>query len=220
MFAGHVGAGLALASVERRVNAGAFVGAALLLDLVLWPLVLLGWETVSVPQDFAASHQLHFVFPYSHGLFAALAWSALAAALAWLGLRRLTSAARSRAALAVAAAVFSHWLLDALVHRPQLPLAGAGSPAVGLGLWDRMELALWIEAAIAVGGLGWFVAGSGWARRRAVALVALGLLVLAFTVVGMTLAPPPPSAQALALSSWLTLIVVTALVWWAGRAGR
>jgi hypothetical protein len=43
MFAGHVGAALVLASVERRVNVGAFITAALLLDILLWILVLIGW---------------------------------------------------------------------------------------------------------------------------------------------------------------------------------
>jgi len=220
LFAGHVGAGLALARVERRINPGVFVGAALLLDLVLWPFVLLRWESVAIPADFADTRQLLFAFPYSHGLAAALAWSALAGAAGWVALRRLPGAASSRAAIALAAAAFSHWLLDALVHRPELPLAGAASPRVGLGLWDDMMAALLLEAVVAVGGVWLFIAGCAWPRRRAIALVVLGLLVLGFTVVGMTLAPPPPSAHALAVSSWVTLILVTALVWWIGRDGQ
>ena len=68
MFAGHVGAGLAIAGAERRLNVGVFIAAALLLDLVLWVFVLLGWESVAIPADFAHTHQAAFVFPYSHGL--------------------------------------------------------------------------------------------------------------------------------------------------------
>ena len=67
------------------MNVGVFVVAALLLDLVLWLFVLLGWESVTIPANFANTHQPEFVFPYSHGLVASVVWSALAgtAALVW-----------------------------------------------------------------------------------------------------------------------------------------
>lgn len=216
MFAGHIGAGLLIARAERRANVGAFVAAALLLDLVLWLFILLGWESVSIPADFNATHQPAFVFPYSHGLLAGLAWSAVAAVAAWLWYARL-SAARWRVAALLAAAVFSHWLLDALVHRPELPLAGAASAKVGLGLWNGMPLALAVEATITVVGLLLFMPGSRLSRGKAIALATLTLVVLAFTVAGMTIAPAPPSALAMAGSSLMTLVVVCALVFWLGR---
>jgi hypothetical protein len=134
MFAGHVGAGLAIGRMERRVNVGVFIAAALLLDFVLWLLVLLGWESVSIPANFASTHQAHFIFPYSHGLVAALAWSLLAAAVAYGGYAR----------------------------------------------------------SAAIGG------------RAAV-------------LIGMTVAPPLPSALAMAGSSVLTLVVICALAGWFGR---
>ena len=216
MFAGHIGVGLALGRVERRVNVGAFVAAALLLDVVLWLFVLVGWESVTIPADFGSTHQPEFVFPYSHGLAASLVWSALAAAGAWVAYARL-GPARVRAAMLVAVAVFSHWLLDVVVHRAELPLGGATSQAVGFALWDRMSIALSVEAAIVVLGMVLFIPGSGLPRTRSVALAALSLVILAFTVVGMTLAPPPPSALAMAGSSLLTLLVVCALFAWLAR---
>jgi hypothetical protein len=216
MFAGHVGAALAIGRAERRVNVGWFIAAALLLDGLLWLLVVLGWESVVIPTDFAATHQPEFTFPYSHGLAASLAWSAVAAAMALLAFRSL-HAARWRAATLVAAAVFSHWLLDALVHRPELPLVGMQSAKLGLGLWQSMPIALTVEATLVIAGLWLYLAGSGLARRRAVALCALTLLVLIFTVVGMTIAPAPPSALAMATSSLLTLVVVCAFAGWLVR---
>ena len=71
MFAGHVGAGLAIGSLERRINVGVFIFAAVLIDFMLWLFVLLGRESVIIPADYAATHQPEFVFPYSHGLLAA-----------------------------------------------------------------------------------------------------------------------------------------------------
>ena len=63
MFAGHVGAALAIGSAERRLNVGVFVAAALLLDAALWLFVLLGIESVEIPPDFARTHQPAFVCP-------------------------------------------------------------------------------------------------------------------------------------------------------------
>lgn len=211
MFAGHIAAGLALGRAERRANVALFVAAAVLLDILLWVFVLLGWESVRFPADFASSHQPAFAFPYSHGLLASFAWSALVAVFAWaLGRDR-------RLAALLAAAVFSHWVLDFLVHRPELPLAGASSSGLGLALWDWMPAALLLEAAITVGGVALFLAGSGWPRARARALAGFVGITLAFTVIGMTAAPAPPSAEAMAATSLATLAIVVALVAWLAR---
>jgi hypothetical protein len=113
--------------------------------------------------------------------------------------------------------VFSHWLLDVIVHRPELPLAGASSTVLGLALWDRMTLALLLEAVITAGGVALFLAGSGWPRARARALAGLAGITLAFTVVGMTVAPAPPSPQAMAATSLATLALVVAAAGWLGR---
>jgi hypothetical protein len=215
MFAGHVGAALAIGRAERRVNVGVFVVAALLLDIVLWILVLLGRESVAIPADFASTQQPEFIFPWSHGLLASVAWSALAALVAWIAYPRLGSA-RGRAALLIAVAVFSHWLLDALVHRPELPVAGTASYKVGLGLWNSLPLALAAESVIVVAGLALFMRGTRLSRGKSLALAAFSLLILAFTVVGMTVAPPPPSAQAMAAGSLVTLVLVVAVACWLG----
>lgn len=216
MLAGHLGAGLAIGRLERRVNAGAFVAAAVLLDLLLWLFILLGWESVAIPADYAATRQPAFTFPYSHGLVAALAWASLAGAAAFALLPRL-GPARAWAAALVAAAVFSHWLLDALVHAPEMPLAGEASLKVGLGLWDAIAAALAVEAVVAVAGLWAYLAGSPLPRPRKAGLTALVLLVLAATVGGMAFAPPPPSADAMAGSSLALLAATCLLAAWLTR---
>jgi hypothetical protein len=216
MFAGHVGAALALGRAARGVNLGIFMLAAVFPDVLLWLLVLLGWESAVIPADFARTHQAEFVFPYSHGLLATIGWSTLAGAVTWLWYPRLRGA-RLRAAALLAAAVFSHWLLDALVHAAELPIAGAGSPKVGLGLWRMMLLALATEAVITLGGLYLFVAGTDLSRARKLGLAVLTVSILLFTMVGMTLAPPPPSATIMAASSLVMLSVVCALAGWLAR---
>ena len=219
MLAGHIGVALAIGRTERRVNVGVFVAAALLLDFLLWLFILLGAESVSIPPDFQVTRQVEFVFPYSHGLLAAAGWSAAGGVLAFLAFPRAQQ--RWRIGGLVAAAAFSHWLLDVLVHKPELPLAGSASPQVGLGLWNNLPVALGVETAIVVAGICLFVPRCGLPRSRSVALVVLSLAMLALTVFGMTIAPPAPSAFAMAFSSLLTLVAVTALVMWLGRlAGR
>jgi len=219
MFAGHIGAGMLIARAEPRMNVGGFIFAALLLDVVLWLLVLLGVESVSIPADFGQTHQPLFIFPYSHGLLASLAWSGLAGCGVCLAGSRLGSA-RWRAAALLAAAVLSHWLLDALVHIPELPLVGSHSAKLGLGLWQNMPLALAVEASLVLAGLCTFLPGSALSRGRKLWLASLVLLLLAFTLGGMTLAPAPPSGAAMAASSLLTIVVACALFGWLGRGSH
>ena len=219
MFAGHLGVALAIGRAERREPIGRLVAAALLLDVALWLFVLLGWETAVIPADFARTHQPVFEFPYSHGLAAASAWSMLAGAAAFAWHARHGTGA-PRAAVLVAAAVFSHWVLDAIVHAPELPLLAAGSPRIGARLWNNMPAALMLESALVVAGLWLFLATAGRPRRRAAGLAALTLLTLAFTIAGMTIAPAPPTAQAMAASSLVAIIMVCGLAAWLGSRNR
>ncbi|NTW57741.1 MAG: hypothetical protein HGB21_10620 [Nitrospirae bacterium] len=210
MFAGHLGAALAIGRAEQRINIGAFVFASLLIDFALWLFVLLGWESVTIPADYASTHQPEFVFSYSHSLLAIIAWSASAGIVTFLWYPHLKGP-KLRAAAFVALAVFSHWLLDDLVHVAGLPLAGAGSSKVGLGLWRNMPVALAVEGLILVIGLGLFLSHSGLPLARKFWLSVLSLVTLVFTVVGMTIAPPPPSVTAMAASSLVTVLLVSSL---------
>ena len=219
MFAGHIGVALVAARVEPRVNVGIFAVASLLLDFLLWLFILFGWESVAIPPDFPRTYQPEFVFPYSHGLLASVVWSALAGAFVFL-LSKSRVGEKSRSAYLFAGVVFSHWLLDALVHRPELPVTGATSHQVGLGLWNNMPVALLVEAVLVLVGTLLFFPGCGLSRPKKLALAVLSVLVLAFTVVGMTVAPPPSSATVMAGSSLGTIVLVCVLISWLGRHAR
>lgn len=207
MFVGHLGVGLALSSRSRRFRLGPLLGAALLLDALLGVFVLAGMEQVIVPPSFATGHYLEFVFPYSHGLLNAAIWSGLTAALAAGGWLRLGRGAA--AAWVAGAAVFSHWILDAVVHVRGLPLLGADFPRVGLGLWKVMPLALGLELLLLACGVFLFLRSRHGLPplRRGVLLAVLGLLAL-LQIVGQLTGAPPPPAGALA---W-TWIVQTAVL--------
>jgi len=216
MLAGHIGVALAIGGAQRQINAGIFVAAALWLDAVLWVLVLLGWESARIAADYGTTHHIDFVFPYSHGLVASLLWSALAGAAALLGSRRARASAW-RGAVLMAAAVFSHWLLDALVHVPELPLLGDASPKVGLGLWHNMPLALLIEGLFVGVGLWLFLPGASASRARKSGMAVVCIVIYGFTVFGMTWAPAPPSSAALAAGSLVTLLLISAVAGWLAK---
>lgn len=213
MFAGHVGAGLALGRTSRRLNVGILIFAALLLDVLLWIFVTCGIEHAYVPPDFAVHHYLRFTFPWSHGLAASLLWAAAAGAGAW-ACARSWAAARTSAALAIFAAVLSHWVLDVLVHAPEMPLAGGASSKVGLGLWDHRAIALALELTITFAGLGLYLAGSGLSRGRAAALSMLVIAIAALTIGGMTVAPPPTDVRGQALGALTSICVLALLCGW------
>lgn len=218
MFVGHVAAGLAVKPLGREINLGLLVLAALLLDLLLWIFVLVGLEQVVVPPDFAQHPYLSFVFPYSHSLVVAVTWSLAAAAIAWKWARR-TGREPWRSMLAAALAVGSHFLLDAAVHVPDLPLDRESPIRLGTGLVrTSMASALTLEillVALAVPIYLGTAAPKGWRR---VLLAGTLLVCSALTVAGGTLPTTPPPAAAAAWSGIVSILVVSVLLGVADRA--
>jgi hypothetical protein len=219
MLVGHLGAGLAAKAVEPKLKLGTLFAAAMLLDIALWIFVMLGVEATTVPANYAEHHYLLFNFPYSHSLLAALLWS-VAAGLAWAALSRREFGQRffSTAGIILMLTVFSHWVLDFLVHPSQLPIA-PGGPTLGLDLWDQQPLALEIELAIAGVGLFFYLVRAGVSWRRRVAVVGVTLAAAVFTVWGALSPTPPPSISLVAYVSLLTIAVIVGVAAWADRAG-
>lgn len=206
MLAGHVGVGLAIAARRREVNAAVYVGAALLLDLALWALILLGVEDARIDASFATDHSPIFRFPYSHSLAAAALW-ALAAGACLLLRRRVWGSAA-----AVVLAVLSHWALDAIVHTRDLPFAPGHAQGLAFALWRHLPVALAIESLVAVAGVLLYLAAPGRSRANKAGVAAVAGATLAATVLGMLSAVPPPSVQAMATTSLLTLAILIALL--------
>ena len=217
MFVGHLGVGLALSSRSRQFRLGPLLGAAMLLDVLLWGLVLAGLEQVIVPPDFATAHYLQFVFPYSHSLLGSLVWAGLTAALAGAGWLLI---GRGRAAAWIAgAAVFSHFLCDAVEHVRGLPLLGADGPRVGLGLWRAMPWAIALEVLLLIAGVTLFLRSRPGVSpvRRAVLLGVLALLAV-LQIVGQLGSAAPAPAPTLATSSIVTIGVLVLFGLWADPA--
>src|SRR5215469_8828004 len=138
MFIGHYALGLASKPLAPRVSLGTLFLACQWADL-LWPaLVMAGVESFSIRPGITAVTPLDFEhYPYSHSLLALLLWGVLFGLIYGAVTR-----ASLRSALVVGALVPSHWVLDVIVHRPDLPLAPGASSRLGLGLWNSVPLTL------------------------------------------------------------------------------
>ncbi len=215
MFIGHFALALGAKKVAPGVPLGTLFLSAQLADLV-WPtLVLLGVETVQVHPGMTAFTPLEFVsYPYSHSLVALLAWSIAVAAIFVVARGHAMSAG-----LVVAVLVLSHWGLDVLTHRPDMPLTIGGAERFGFGLWNSVPATIVVEALLFAVGVGLY-AGATEARDRK-GLFGLWALVafLAIVYCANVLGPPPPSSTAVA---WVTesMWLLVAWAWWVDRHRR
>jgi membrane-bound metal-dependent hydrolase YbcI (DUF457 family) len=209
MFIGHFAVAFALKRAAPKTNLGWLIASVEFLDLV-WPIfVLFGIERVEIESGNTAFTPLNFVYyPYSHSLVAAIVWSVIIAAIFYAFGRYAMGTA------AVAIGVLSHWLLDAVVHRPDLPLYPGSLTKIGLGMWNSVEATMIVEGAMFIAGV-WIYAGMT-RGRDAVGRYAFWAFVAFLVVVYLLNAfgPPPPNMTSVA--------VVTIFVWlfpfWAGWA--
>lgn len=215
MFIGHYAASLVAKKADRRLPLGwLFIGAQFL-D-VLWALfVLLGIEKLRVDPQLPSSRYVLYYLPFTHGLITALMWSGIAfLALRYLPLLRPEW--RTRAGVVMALTVFSHWVFDLLVHRPDLPLI-ENAHKVGFGLYNYPILSWGLESVFLIGGLWLYLRATDSAERTGrFAVLAFGgflFLVNLFTYFG----PPPPSAQAAAVFNELSYIALALMASWVDR---
>lgn len=210
MFAGHYGPSLAIRAVRPQVPLWLLFIAAQLVDIAWATLVLAGVEKVRIVPGFTAASPLDLYYmPYTHSLVAAVLWS-LGAAVVCKGLFRRWG---WMAAVAVGAVVFSHWLLDLVVHRPDLPLYDDAAK-VGFGLWNFLVLSFAVETLVLGAGLWLYLQRT----RPLTAVGRHGPLVFAGVMLaiqgGMLFAPPPPSTAALATSALVSYLVFAVIAGW------
>jgi len=206
MFIGHFGAGLVGKKLAPELNLGALFLACQLPDLI-WPVfVLLGIEHVSVDYSATLVTPLNFSFyPYSHSLVASLFYSVIAGLIVW---RLLRSA---KAAIVLGAIVFSHWILDFITHRPDLPIFLNGEK-FGLGLWNSLWGTLLVEVGIFVLGIVLYVKASPAMNRKRKLIFWSAIAFMSVIYMGNVFGPkapleaPPAAIAAPALAMWLFVI--------------
>jgi len=149
MFVGHYATCLALKTFEKRASLGVLFLAVQFVDILFFPFVLLGIERINIIENFTQSTHFELEYmPYTHSLVGSLFWAALAYAFfRWVVVKK------REIALVVALAVFSHWILDLIVHTPDLPLWSDSSLKLGFGLWNNAIATYALEAALLLGAL-------------------------------------------------------------------
>ena len=213
MFVGHFAVAFGAKRVVPAVSLGTLFVAGQLADLV-WPvLVIAGIERVAVQPGLTKVTPLDFVYyPFSHSLVAAAAWGLLFGA-AYMGLRK----AKVRTGAVLGLVVISHWMLDALTHRPDMPLTvAADSSRVGLGLWNSVAGTIAVELLLFAAGL-WLYTRATRAADRAGRLALWGLVAFLLVIyVANLFGPPPPSGMAAAWSA-LAMWLLVAWGYWVDR---
>ena len=208
MFIGHFALGLAAKRAAPRQSLATLFAAAQLADL-LWPvLVFAGVEHVRIDPGNTAMTPLDFVsYPWSHSLATLIVWAVLFAFV----FAREPSRATPWVLMGL---VVSHWVLDFVTHRPDMPLY-PGGPRAGLGLWNSVAATVVVEIAMFAAGL-WVYLGATRARdaigRWATAAL---VVVLLASYAGNLFGGPPPSVDAIVIVGVIGGAILLALSAWA-----
>jgi membrane-bound metal-dependent hydrolase YbcI (DUF457 family) len=204
VFVGHYGVAFLAKAKTKEIPLWQLFIAVQLVDVVWAPLVLLGIERARIVPGITKSSPLDLYYmPYTHSLIAAFVWSAVA----FLAYRAFRPSGGGVAALVLGLAVFSHWVLDLLVHRPDLPLWD-DRYKVGLGLWNYPLAAFLVEGGLLIGGLVFYLRSSVPVSPGGTYSAWLFAVVLLITQAFVVLVQPLPSttfAAVLFLASYLGL---------------
>jgi hypothetical protein len=208
MFIGHIAVALGAKKAAPKVSLGTLIMAAQFVDL-LWPIfLLLGVEHVRInPGDTAFTPLDFYDYPVSHSLATGIGW-AIAFGLLYYVVRR-----SARNAWILGACVLSHWVLDFISHRPDLPLVPGFNKYVGLGLWNSVPATIAVEGAL-------FVVGIVLYLRSTAALDRIGkysfwsfIIFLIIVATGNIAGSPPPNVTALAVVAMAVWLLVLWAYW-------
>ena len=206
MFVGHYGVSFAAKKVEQSIPLWVLFLAVQFLDVLWAPFVLLGIEKVRIVPGITATNPLDLYYmPYTHSLVAALFWSCAVGFL----YQFVARPSRRQASVIIGLAVFSHWILDFIVHRPDLPLYD-NTAKVGLGLWNAPALAFGLEGALLFGGIWLCLRGR---LARSIETLVFGVLMLGIQAY-IFFGPPPTSDRAIASTALIAYAAFAIAIWW------
>lgn len=218
MFIGHYSVSFAVRAINKTIPLWVLFVAVQLVD-VFWALfVMAGIERVRIVPGITASNPLDLYYmPYTHSLVSAFAW-VLLGYLAYRFVRARTPGV-AVAAILIGAAVFSHWILDLVVHRPDLPIYD-DTMKVGLGLWNFPAVAFALEAGLMFGGVGWYLkstTATTFSGKYGFLIFGLGMVGLQSSVF---FGAPPPTPAAAAVTALFAYVVLAAIAYWLEKKRR
>lgn len=211
MFIGHFGVAFGLKRWAPRASLGALLAATLWADILWTAFLLFGWEHVRISVGNTKWTPLDlYDYPWSHSLLILIIWAFVLGAVYrswrndWPG------------TLAIAAGVASHWVLDWITHRADMPLYPYG-PKYGLGLWNSIPGTMAVEFTIFFVGVGFYAwstrARDRWGRWGFWLYFALLLILF----IGDRFSAPPESVSGIAWTGLIATIVLIGWAWWFDR---
>ncbi|OGB24431.1 MAG: hypothetical protein A3I66_10480 [Burkholderiales bacterium RIFCSPLOWO2_02_FULL_57_36] len=211
MLMGHYSSALVAKRIAPSLSLPLLFVSSQLIDFFWGILVLFGIEKLHVIPGFNPSNPLDLYFmPYTHSLPAAIIWSGGAAVLYYLFAK--TPVHRVRNALLIGAVVGSHWILDFIVHLPDLPL-WYDSFKVGLGLWNFRYIALALELLLVWGAIIACRKIAGENHWRYVLMA----IVMSAVQISTLIMPPPLTGTSVVLQLLAAYMALTILGHWASK---
>ena len=208
MFIGHFAPALAAATHKDAPSLPILFIGAQLVDWAFFGLLLTGTEKMRVSPGISVMNPMDlYHMPYTHSLLGSAVFGALFAALIWIASRNRT------AALIGFVVVVSHWLLDLLVHVPDLTITGQ-PPKLGLGLWNYPMIEMPLEIAITISALWLYARATGGLRLSIYVLAGILLILQAIHWFGPVATVVDASTTWLA---WFAYGLATLAAWWAAR---
>jgi hypothetical protein len=205
MFIGHYGVAYAAKAVAPKAPLAAYFLAVQALDVLFSVFVLGGIEHLEIVHQYTRYNPYRlYDMPITHSLVGSLGWAVAVGILA--AMLRLPRRESSWLGLAV----FSHFILDLLVHTPDLSIAGGNTARLGLGLWNNVPVVLVLELLVLLGG--WMLfnrsqrSDTTFPKQRN--RIFLGILAL--LTVATPFMPDPASPTAFAVQA---LVAYCALAW-------
>jgi membrane-bound metal-dependent hydrolase YbcI (DUF457 family) len=211
MFIGHFGVGFGLKRMAPRVSLGLLILATVWADVLWTAFLLIGWEHAGIKIGSTRFSPLElYDYPCSHSLLFMGLWGGALALVYW--------AYRSDAlgAIAIWLGAVSHWVLDWVTHRADMPLYPNGAKH-GLGLWNSIAGTIVVELVLFCVGV-WLYARSTRARDgigRYAFWAYVGVLLLLYA--GDRFSAPPESIREVAVSGLVGTVVLLVWPWWFDR---
>lgn len=217
MFIGHYGIAFALKRYVPKTSLGILFICAQLVDILFFLFVPLGIEHLRIIPGFTEASPFDlYDYPLTHSLLGALAWTIVVYLIVrFIPLRSsIDSSYRQRTALVLSALVFSHFLLDIIVHTPDLLLVPGFDLAIGLGLWNSIIVTIAVELAVLLVGCWIYLASTS---SDSTPVGKFGMYVFIFALVIITILNPfmaYPNVLTAALLAEFMYMVLTLIAWW------
>lgn len=211
MLVGHLAVGLIAKRLEPKVSLGMWVLAVMLADLLVFPFMLAGLEHFRVEPGAELNRVVGDGIAYSHSLLLDAVWAALFAGAYYLRRRD------PRGAWLLFAAVLSHWLLDFVSHRPDMPLAPGVRAVFGLGLWNSLPATLIVEGGFWLLAIILYVRATRPEKRAGVFAFWAGVALLTLVWFGNITAGMNPDPVKAALGGLILFSLMVAWAYWVNR---